>query len=134
VHLPGVEQRFWDKVEKTDDCWHWTGSKTKGYGNFVLNGGHVYSHVLAWEWSNGPVPVGYRLARQQTCPRHCIRPEHWSPKTPLEINRDARTRRKQCHSSTKHERPESVRSPANQVPSRSPQHWKTRWQQKPASC
>jgi hypothetical protein len=30
-----VEERFLDKVEKTDNCWLWTGSLvTKGYGAF----------------------------------------------------------------------------------------------------
>lgn len=56
--------RFWSKVDKSggpDACWPWTGAKlTKrgGYGAFNLDNKTIRAHRLAWELTNGPIPVG----------------------------------------------------------------------------
>lgn len=33
-----ADERFWEKVEKTDACWLWTGCLTDGYGHFSIAG------------------------------------------------------------------------------------------------
>lgn len=79
--LPTVEERFWSQVEKTDDCWLWTGSATgKGYGQIcVTEPGkgtkHEYAHRLAYTWLVGPIPEGLtidHLCRNQSC----VNPSH----------------------------------------------------------
>ncbi len=60
--------RFWTKVEKTDTCWVWKGSRHKqGYGYFVI-GSRVdgsrkiaLAHRWIWEQINGPIPDGLNL-------------------------------------------------------------------------
>lgn len=38
-------ERFWDKVEKTDYCWNWKGNKRKdGYGVIAINGKGIRVH------------------------------------------------------------------------------------------
>ena len=35
---PTTEQLFWDKVQKTETCWLWTGSLWEGYGRLTIAG------------------------------------------------------------------------------------------------
>lgn len=81
---PIVEQRFWDKVQKSDGCWLWTASVgANGYGQFQVGGNHVVrSHRLAYELICGPIPDGLQLDHK--CKnRACVRPdpEHVRPVT-----------------------------------------------------
>lgn len=72
------EQRFWEKVEKTDSCWLWTAATNPGtgYGQFAIRHGvqvqvHRYSYALA----NGPIPEGFDV--HHTCHvRRCLNPAH----------------------------------------------------------
>ncbi len=78
-------ERFWEKVDKTDTCWLWTGSgigRNKEYGNFYLTGGRnrVMAHIYSYEQLVGPVPEGLvldHLCRQTKC----VRPDHLEPVT-----------------------------------------------------
>lgn len=73
-----VLDRFWKKVKKTDSCWEWLVSKTKGgYGQFNLDGkGDMrYAHRLSYEFLVGPIPKGMQL--DHLCRnRGCVNPEH----------------------------------------------------------
>lgn len=66
---------FVAKVNKTADCWFWTGAQTKGYGQFVLNKRHGYAHRFAWEFENGPIPAGKVICHACDTPL-CVRPSH----------------------------------------------------------
>lgn len=71
------EQRFWQYVEKTDDCWLWTGGcSDNGYGNFRgANSRQIGAHVFSYELENGPVPDDQMLDHR--CRRSaCVRPSH----------------------------------------------------------
>ena len=48
--LAKAQGRFWNKVNKTDGCWLWTGSKSSGYGTFGMNGKTMRAHRVAWQW------------------------------------------------------------------------------------
>lgn len=76
-----VSQRFWTKVRRTEDCWHWiAGISTTGYGHFWLNGRTVVAHRYAYEVCVGPIPDG--LVLDHLCRnRACVRPEHLEPVT-----------------------------------------------------
>ncbi len=72
---PTVEERFWSKVDKSGDCWLWTGTKRDGYGSFVLDGKAPGSHRIAWEWLVGPISEGLFL--DHMCHnRACVNPSH----------------------------------------------------------
>lgn len=73
--------RFWSKVDKTDTCWLWTGTRTgKGYGRFKVNGRLVFAHRFAYELLVGPIPPGLQV--DHLCRvRHCVNPAHLEPVT-----------------------------------------------------
>ena len=79
------EERFWDKVVKTDSCWLWTAGtfgRTGDYGCFYLTGGRkaIGAHIWSWEQVNGPVPEG--LVLDHLCEvKLCVRPDHLNPTT-----------------------------------------------------
>src|SRR3990167_8187374 len=80
-----MDERFWTKVYKTEDCWLWTAGKTGGYGVFWTGEKHEYAHRVSWEDANGPVPVGKELAHGCLV-RICVRPDenHVRPRTHAE--------------------------------------------------
>ena len=76
-----LTERFWTKVQKTDDCWLWLASKDRdGYGLFTINGKRRGAHAVAYELTLGEVPIGLEL--DHTCRnRKCVNPSHLEPVT-----------------------------------------------------
>lgn len=72
-----VADRFWEKVQKTDSCWLWTGgSVPRGYGRFLWPDGRKgYAHRFSYELANGPVPDGLWVLHCCDNPP-CVRPDH----------------------------------------------------------
>jgi len=85
--------RFWAKVDKSDTCWTWTGSRNgRGYGLFmVAPGSCVRAHRFAYELLVGPIPDGLQL--DHLCGvKACVNPSHLEPVTNEENSRRARAR------------------------------------------
>jgi hypothetical protein len=77
-----LEARFWEKVDRTDECWGWTACRVaKGYGQFSTGGGRrVGAHRFAYELLVGPIPDGLQL--DHLCRnRACVNPAHLEPVT-----------------------------------------------------
>lgn len=73
-----IEERFWEKVNKTDGCWLWIGAKTRdGYGQIkrYQNLSNFRAHRLSWEIHNGPIPDGLDVLHNCDNPP-CVRPDH----------------------------------------------------------
>lgn len=74
-----LKSRFWEKVEKTEECWLWTGHKyTTGYGCISLGprgSGVAAAHRLSYEWAFGEIPEGMQICHKCDV-RHCVRPDH----------------------------------------------------------
>jgi len=73
-----VAERFWEKVDKSGDCWMWIASKLPaGYGVFVVKKGDSprHAHRLAYELSVGPIPDGMQVLHRCDNPS-CVRPGH----------------------------------------------------------
>lgn len=75
-----TEQRFWEKVNKTDSCWLWTGAKrNKGYGAFVYaKDGEVIqgrAHRYSYEIHKGDIPTGMFVLHSCDNPA-CVNPAH----------------------------------------------------------
>jgi hypothetical protein len=92
-----VEKRFWDKVDKSGDCWLWTAATANGYGTISVDaeGTQKGAHVVSYEMVHGPVPEGLWVLH--TCDiKLCVRPEHLYAGTPSNNNQDSwdRTREK----------------------------------------
>jgi len=73
---PPIE-RFWAKVDKTGDCWEWTGARFHhGYGLFYESASvRTRAHRFAYETLAGPIPPGVLVLHRCDNPP-CVRPEH----------------------------------------------------------
>ena len=71
-----VEERFWEKVEKTDYCWNWTATKSKrGYGTFRIDDKMIRVHRFSYELHKGKILNG--LTIDHLCRnRSCVNPDH----------------------------------------------------------
>ena len=68
--------RFWEKVDKTGDCWEWTAYKNRqGYGVFGLGRKSVLAHRVAWTLVEGDIPHGVCVLHTCDNPQ-CVSPEH----------------------------------------------------------
>ena len=64
--------RFEREIDRSGDCWEWTGSRTAaGYGRIGTDGREVYAHVFAYESARGPVPAGMVVDHKWPEPRLC---------------------------------------------------------------
>ncbi len=94
-----ANKNFWPKVDKTETCWHWTGSKTKlGYGQFGFRQGakvHVfYAHRVAYSLSVGEIPEGLLVLHHCDNPS-CCNPDHLFVGTDADNMRDRDSKRRQ---------------------------------------
>ncbi len=73
-------ERFWQRVQKTDGCWLWTGyCNASGYGRMhvKVNGesDQILTHRFSWELHNGLIPSGLLVCHHCDNPP-CVRPDH----------------------------------------------------------
>ena len=72
-----IENRFWDKVDKSGDCWVWTAYRNAGgYGRVGIRGSTTDgAHRQAWILTYGPIPDGMCVLHRCDNPP-CVRPDH----------------------------------------------------------
>ena len=83
-NLP-LSVRFWKYVDKSDECWLWTGALSipprpghLGYGWIRIGGRKgrtVKAHRVSWELAYGPIPEGKIICHHCDNPP-CVRPDH----------------------------------------------------------
>ena len=69
--------RFWRYVDKSGDCWEWTGATNGRYGHISRGPGLgvAAAHRVSWEIHNGPIPAGLFVLHRCDNPP-CVRPDH----------------------------------------------------------
>ncbi len=70
-----LDVRFWSKVEKTNDCWLWKGSRATSYGKLWLNGRDQMAHRFAYSFLVGTIPPGQCVCHRCDEPL-CVNPSH----------------------------------------------------------
>lgn len=72
-----LAERFWSRVQQSDNCWLWLGSYNKitGYGTLSVDHYPRLVHRLSWELSNGPIPKGKHVLHHCDV-KLCVRPSH----------------------------------------------------------
>lgn len=78
-----LADRFWEKVDKTGDCWLWTGALVNGYGVIHSGTKHTFAHRVAYEMLSHPIPAGLVIDHLCRTPR-CVNPAHLEPVTHTE--------------------------------------------------
>jgi hypothetical protein len=77
---PTIEQSFWERANKAEGCWLWSGSlNDDGYG--ILR--RLSAHRYAYELLVGPIPDGMEI--DHVCSvRKCVNPAHMEAVTHTE--------------------------------------------------
>lgn len=72
-----LEARFWSRVDKSGECWMWTGKvgQPHGYGRVWADGKERRAHRVSYEITYGQIPDGMCVCHKCDTPL-CVRPEH----------------------------------------------------------
>jgi len=75
-----LAERFWERVNKTDDCWLWTGViGTHGYGVVFISKRPKaifnLAHRVSWELSASKITEGMQVLHKCDV-RACVNPDH----------------------------------------------------------
>lgn len=81
------EERFWEKVEKTEGCWLWGASSDGRYGLFKAGNKITRAHRWIFVCLNGPIPEGL-VVRHKCDNSLCVRPDHLELGTQSDNARD----------------------------------------------
>jgi hypothetical protein len=96
-----TEQRYWSKVNKTNDHWLWTDAPNSGgYGTFKAHGQTYGAHHYGLILAGIEVPEGLEIDHLCRVPL-CVRPDHLEPGVTSKVNMQraakARTHCKRGH-------------------------------------
>lgn len=68
--------RFWNKIDKSTDCWNWQAGKDRwGYGRFRLGARSLGAHRIAYQLTYGTIPDGMCVCHRCDNPA-CCNPSH----------------------------------------------------------
>ena len=80
--------RFEKFLDTSGECWLWTGSCVRGYGQFWFEGTTWLTHRLMYLHCYGELPEEPLIVRHKCKPKNCCKPEHLEPGTERENQLD----------------------------------------------
>jgi hypothetical protein len=70
------EAKFWERVEKSEGCWTWTGGTAQsGYGVIRYDGRGQLAHRISYTLHFTPIPDGLQVDHKCHNPA-CVNPDH----------------------------------------------------------
>jgi predicted XRE-type DNA-binding protein len=75
VQTKPLYEQFWERVERTEDCWKWTGTLWHGYGRIWARDRYLAVHRYSWMLHYGTIPEGLYVLHYCDNPA-CVRPDH----------------------------------------------------------
>lgn len=78
AHAKPFAERFWEKVDKSGECWLWTGARRDGYGRVVHPTDpslRLAAHRVAFRLTYGEIPAGLLVCHHCDNPP-CVNPSH----------------------------------------------------------
>lgn len=95
-----LQERFWPKVDKSGECWNWTGVLGGGGYGYISVGGRtgrdLRAHRVSYEWAHGPIPDGLEI--DHLCQnKRCVNPDHLEAVTKSENQLRWREGRATCN-------------------------------------
>lgn len=70
-----LDERFWEKVQKSPGCWNWTASTRAGYGGIKIRGKNKLAHRVSYEMIVATIPDD--LTIDHLCKNKlCVNPAH----------------------------------------------------------
>ena len=92
-----LADRFWAKVEKTENCWLWKAARTSnGYGWFSKNNRATRAQRVAYELTYGEIPENKCVLHKCDNPP-CVRPDHLFLGTRFDNNKDMAAKGRSPH-------------------------------------
>tara|TARA_R110002126_G_scaffold132433_1_gene276450 strand:- start:18 stop:464 length:447 start_codon:yes stop_codon:yes gene_type:complete len=75
--MDSIVSRFEKHIDKSGDCWLWTGSCNKdGYGRFTYEEKKWIAHRFSYYLANGELPEPPLIIRHKCRSRNCVNPDH----------------------------------------------------------
>lgn len=95
-HGKPFEKKFWNKIEKTDSCWLWHGTRgISGHGQVRHNGRPDLAHRVSYMIHKGPIPEGM-VVRHKCDNPPCVNPYHLELGSAADNMRDKMIRNRQA--------------------------------------
>jgi len=78
LFTPKTKEKLYNKINKTDTCWEWLGSKDgMGYGELCISSINYKAHRLMYFLDKGEISIDRKYCIDHICNNEgCVNPDH----------------------------------------------------------